>query len=119
VGPRAGLDDVEKILDPTGTRTPINSYADLMCLNKIYNKVCIGTYLPNVFLIQNAIKQRDALSPLLLNFASECAIRKVQENQVGLELNGTQLLVYADELNLFGGNIHTIMSITETLIDAS
>jgi hypothetical protein len=22
VGPRAGLDDVEKILDPTGTRTP-------------------------------------------------------------------------------------------------
>jgi hypothetical protein len=22
VGPRAGLDDVEKVLDPTGTRTP-------------------------------------------------------------------------------------------------
>jgi hypothetical protein len=49
--------------------------------------------------------QRDVISPLLFNFVLEHAIRKVQENQVGLKLNEThQLLAYADEVNLLGDN---------------
>jgi hypothetical protein len=44
----------------------------------------------------------------------------MQEYQVGLKLNGThQLLAYADDVNLLGGNIDTIKKNTETLIDAS
>jgi hypothetical protein len=76
--------------------------------------------LSDSFPIQNGLKQGDALSPLLYNFALEYTIRKVQENQVGLKLNGTrQLLAYAVDVNLLGDNIDTIEKNTVTLIDAS
>jgi hypothetical protein len=72
-----------------------------------------------VFHFQNGLKQGDALSPLLFNFALEYATRKVQENQVALKLNGThQLLAYAD-VNLLGDNIDNIKTNRETLIDGS
>jgi hypothetical protein len=47
-------------------------------------------------------------------------IRKVQENQVGLKLNGThQLLIHGDGANLLGDNMNTTEKNTEAPTDSS
>jgi hypothetical protein len=41
-----------------------------MCLNETYSRVHIGKILSDKFTVQNGLKQRDALSPLLWNMPS-------------------------------------------------
>ena len=43
-----------------------------MCLNETYSRVRVGKHLSDVFPIMNCLKQGDALSPLLFNFALVC-----------------------------------------------
>jgi hypothetical protein len=92
---------------------------DYLFLKKVSAPGIIVIY--NCFNITTIINtQGDALSLLLYNFALDYAIKKVQETQVALKLNGThQLLAYADDVNLLGDNIDTIKKNTEILIDAS
>jgi len=74
-----------------------------------YSTVWVGKNLSYRFPIKNGLKQGDALSPLLFNFALEYAIRRIQVNQDGLKLNGThRLLVYADDVNILGGSLHNV-----------
>jgi hypothetical protein len=85
-----------------------------MCLNERNSEVRRGKYVSDSFPVRNALKE-DALSPLRYNIALEYAIRKVQENQVGLKLNwARQLLAYDDDGILLRSNIHTRKKSTGT-----
>jgi hypothetical protein len=56
---------------------------------------------------------------LVFNFALEYTIRRVQINQVGMNLNCThQLLVYAEYIYVLGGSVNTVKK-EEALILAS
>ena len=73
-----------------------------------------------MFPIKNGLKQGDALSPLLFNFVLEYATRRALVEQVGMKSNGThQLLVYVDDVNTLGGNVHSIKKNTEISVVAS
>jgi hypothetical protein len=73
-----------------------------------------------MFAIKNDLKQGGALSPLFFNFALEFAIRRVQENQDGLKLNGThQRLIYSEDVNVLERGVHTIKKNTKALVVAS
>jgi hypothetical protein len=79
------------------------------CLIETYSRGRVGKHLSEKFLIKNGLKEGDVLSPWFFNIALEYAIRRVQVNQDGLKLNGThQVLVYADDVNVLGGGVHTV-----------
>jgi len=64
-----------------------------MCLNETYSRVRVQKHLCDTFPNRNGLKQGDVLSPLLLNFAVQYAISKVQVHHDGLKLNGTHQLL--------------------------
>jgi hypothetical protein len=76
-----------------------------------------GTTTMSVSLIRNGLKQGEGLLPLFFNFALEYAIRRIQINHVVLKINGTlQLLVYAADVNIMGGRVHTRKGNTKSLL---
>jgi len=91
-----------------------------MRLSESYSRVRVVKNVSDRFPIRNGLKQGDAVTPMLFNFALEYAIRRVQVNQDGLKLNGThQLLAYADDVNVLGGSIHTLKENAEALVVAT
>lgn len=63
--------------------------------------MCI--HFSDIFLTQTGVRQGEALSPLLFNFALEHTIVKVQGSQVEMTFNETyQLMVRAADDNFLG-----------------
>jgi hypothetical protein len=52
-----------------------------MCLNETYSNVHIGKHMSDNFPIQNGLKQRDALLPLLSKFCFKHAIRMCRKTR--------------------------------------
>jgi len=91
-----------------------------MSLTESYSRGWVGKNDTDSFPIRNGLKQGDALSPMLFNFALDYAIRRVQVKQDGLKLNGThQLLAYADDVPILGGSAHTVKENAEALVAAT
>ena len=91
-----------------------------MCLSETYSAVRVGWFLSDALPIHCGLKQIDALSPLLFNFFLEYAIRRVQENGKGLDMNvKDNLLAYGDDVNMLGGNLQTVRENTEIFIKAT
>jgi hypothetical protein len=91
-----------------------------ICLNKIYRGVRVGKILCHKYPLLNRLKQGYALSPLLSKFSLDYAIKEVQENKIGLEMNGThQILLYVDDVSLLGDSVNTIKENSETFLETS
>jgi hypothetical protein len=76
--------------------------------SELYIKTCRYTFclpkIPSFVYTYQCKLSRNFQS--CFGFSLEYAIRKVQENQVGLEMSGThQLLIYAGNINLLGDDI--------------
>ena len=82
-----------------------------MCLKEKYRRVRVGKNLCDTFPIRIALKQRDVFSPLIFNFALDYAIRRVQENQDDLRLNGTRWLILMMLIPILGGSLRSVKSV--------
>jgi len=91
-----------------------------MCLSEAYSRLRFDNHLSDIFPVNNDLNKEEALSPLLFNFDLDYAIRSVQVNQAGLKLNVQhELVIYADDVNILGGSIHTVKQNTDVLVVAS
>jgi hypothetical protein len=63
----------------------------------------MGKYLSDTFSTENVLKRGGVLSLVLFNLYLEEAIRKIQESQPELKLNGThELPAHAEDVNPWG-----------------
>jgi hypothetical protein len=87
-----------------------------LCLRETYSRVRVDKNLSDFFL-GNGLKQGVALSPFLINFALEYAIRIVQVNQDDIKWNGThRFLFYVDDVNTLVVIVRVVQENAKSLV---
>jgi hypothetical protein len=90
-----------------------------MCLNETCSMVHTGINMSDKYPIHNDLKQEDTLLIFPFNFALNNVIRRVQENQEGLKLNGIhQILAYSYDISILEENRYHTKN-REALLDTS
>ena len=84
-------------------------------LTETYSRVRVGKNVSDRFPIMNGLKQGDALSPMLLNFDLEYAIRRVQVNQDGFKLNDTHSFWFMLMVLIYWEEVHILYRKTQKL----
>ena len=77
-----------------------------MCMEGSHNIIKIDGQLSEPFTVLNGLRQGDALSPVLFNFALEWVMRKIQEIPRIFTARGMKLiLAYADDIDIISDNL--------------
>ena len=79
-----------------------------MCLTETYSRVRGGKNLSDTIPVRYGLIQGDALQPLLVNFALEYTIRRVQVTRESWKLNSRHHLLICADVNILGRSVYTI-----------
>jgi hypothetical protein len=74
------------------------------------------------FTEETGLKQGDALSTVLFDFALEKVVRLLQDNKGGLLIDQNKdpsLLVFADDLDILGDSLEDTLNVTKVLEEAA
>jgi hypothetical protein len=88
-----------------------------LAIGGVKYQVRVDNIMSEAFSVETGLKQGDALSPLLFNIALEKAVRVLQNEARGLNLDEHQIKVlgFADDLNILGESLDDTVRATEIL----